>query len=506
MELRRYAYKGKGSIWMPLVLLFLVCAMPAYSLFISNIGELRFIEAFIIMIATYVIGLILFGFIWLVLRNRMLSGLIASASLFLFMNFGIIYDAIRENTVKVPVAYVSYAISLVIVIFLSVLLISFTRRSSLIPKKITMFLLFILSLNTILITVFALPKILKTAEPNTISDVSYDIVSLSGNSKPNIYFIITDEYASFPCGKKYYQYDNVVFHDYLSENKFNISETSYSYSTCTYNSLGSLASLQPLESPLTTLAAKEHILKKDNLQYQLLEKLGYDIKEVSAHHTYPFKNTSKKKKNIISRIFKSQAENGDNTLKIIMDKTMLYKISRSMAVSNTSTENVLSYFTDENFLENTSQVAYFCYILSPHVPFTHDEHGNKISITSRGDWENPEIYLGQLKYTTTLLMSAIDAILTNDPNSVIVLQSDHGVRYHADGEPPHQFIIEENDMRSIFNVVYFSGESMDIQGLSAINTWRLVFQQLGVNIDLIDDSRYKIVVNMNAEVQKVQRK
>ena len=151
-----------------------------------------------------------------------------------------------------------------------------------------------------------------------------------------------------------------------------------------------------------------------------------------------------------------------------------------------------------------SPTAYFCYILSPHVPFTHDEHGNKISTEFRSAWGIPKIYLGHLKYTTKLLMGAIENILENDPDSVIIVQSDHGVRHHTAGEPPHTFIVEETDTRSILNAVYFAGEPLDIQGLSAVNTWRLVFNKLGVDMDLIDDSSYKITVDVDAQVMDVQ--
>ncbi len=501
---------------MPLVVLFFVCAMPTYSLFINNVGEIRFIEAFIIMAAAYAIGLALFGFLWLVLRNRMVSGLIASASLFLFMNFSTIYDAIHKNVVQVHVGYISYAISIVTVVLLSGILIYITTISPLIPKTITLFFLIAVTSNIFINTAFAAPGIIETAARTSSADVryedasDYDIKASLGRAKPNIYFIITDEYASFPCLKKYYHYDNAEFYDFLTENKFNISRTSYSYSDHTYECLAALAALQPLKVVPTKNELKEQILEKDNLQYQLLEKLGYDIQGVSAHKIYPFKSTGKR--SIISDTFKSTAENGDNTLKIILDRTMLYWLSphvelsfaKSSSDTYTTTESVIDYLATGKYLENSSPTAYFCYILSPHVPFTHDEHGNRISTEYRSAWGVPKIYLGHLKYTTGLLMGAIENILENDPDSVIILQSDHGVRHHRGGEPPHTFIVEETDTRSILNTVYFSGQSLDIQGLSAVNTWRLVFNKLGVEMDLIDDSSYMITVDVDAEVMDVQ--
>ena len=333
LKIRESAYKGKGSIWMPLVLLFFVCIMPIYSLFINNVGEIRFIETFIMMAAAYAIGLALFGFIWLFLRNRMVSGLIASISLFLFMNFKIIYVAVYNSFVQAHFGYVSYAICLVIAAILSSLLIYFTKKSPLIPKNITAFFLIIVTSNIFITTAFALPKTIKAAERSPSSDVIYDdtldyeIKNSTDLIKPNIYFIITDEYASFPCLKKYYNYDNAEFHAFLSDNKFNVSETSYSYSRHTHESLAALASLQPLKSLPAPNVIKNQMLEKGNLQYQLLEKLGYDIILTSARKLYPFRSPNEIETNIISKIFKSQAENGDSSLKIILDRTMLFRLS-----------------------------------------------------------------------------------------------------------------------------------------------------------------------------------
>ena len=84
------------------------------------------------------------------------------------------------------------------------------------------------------------------------------------------------------------------------------------------------------------------------------------------------------------------------------------------------------------------------------------------------------------------------------------MQSDHGVRYHPDGVPPHTFIIKETDMRSILNAVYFEGKPLNIEGLSAVNTWRIILNKLGVDIPLLDDSSYMITVDENEKVEAVQ--
>jgi cell division protein ZapA (FtsZ GTPase activity inhibitor) len=64
-----------------------------------------------------------------------------------------------------------------------------------------------------------------------------------------------------------------------------------------------------------------------------------------------------------------------------------------------------------------------------HWPFIHDEHGNVIK---RREKESINLYNYQFQhqFTSSVVIAYIDFILNEDPNSVIILQSDHGL--HSD--------------------------------------------------------------------------
>lgn len=83
-------------------------------------------------------------------------------------------------------------------------------------------------------------------------------------------------------------------------------------------------------------------------------------------------------------------------------------------------------------------------------------------------------------------------IKMNDPEALIIIQSDHGGRY------PHQLAEEyEVDynaaeetiyMQNILNCVYYQEEKVDIEGLSGINTLRYTFNViLGTELELLDN-------------------
>jgi len=85
-------------------------------------------------------------------------------------------------------------------------------------------------------------------------------------------------------------------------------------------------------------------------------------------------------------------------------------------------------------------------------------------------------YLGQYIFATEKMREIAELLVENDPNSIIIIQSDHGARASSD---PDLFleIFPLEDVSNIFNAVYYKGEKLDIEGLSGVNTLRLVLNK-----------------------------
>ena len=126
----------------------------------------------------------------------------------------------------------------------------------------------------------------------------------------------------------------------------------------------------------------------------------------------------------------------------------------------------------------------FCYIQAPHYPFVFDENGKTINDDSKAyEWTDKNLYLNQLKYVNNQLEEALDNIIENDPGAVIVVQSDHGARYpmfkmskYKKGDYNAEF--ETEKMQNPLNCVYMGGKQLEIEGLSSINTWRKILNNL----------------------------
>ena len=116
----------------------------------------------------------------------------------------------------------------------------------------------------------------------------------------------------------------------------------------------------------------------------------------------------------------------------------------------------------------------YTYMLATHVPFMFDEYGGIIPYGQNRNWEDPSVYLNQYKFINKHMMATLSTIVEHDPDSIIVMMSDHGIRYHADCTLKHTFYITDKDSCRIMNAVYIKGQQYDIEGLSGINTLRFI--------------------------------
>ena len=86
----------------------------------------------------------------------------------------------------------------------------------------------------------------------------------------------------------------------------------------------------------------------------------------------------------------------------------------------------------------------------------------------------------------------MDNLIAQDPNAVIILQSDHGARYPAQmfvgfGSPPLDQTVENPYMQNILNCVYVGGRSLEIEGLTGINTLRTVLNsEFGTELPMLE--------------------
>lgn len=94
------------------------------------------------------------------------------------------------------------------------------------------------------------------------------------------------------------------------------------------------------------------------------------------------------------------------------------------------------------------------------------------------------------------MIDVLDVLRQNDPQSLIIVMSDHGARASTD---PALFMekFELNDMNNILNTFYYCGEDLSpYTGKSAVNTLRVLLNHvLGTDFSELevpaDEYKYK---------------
>lgn len=294
---------------------------------------------------------------------------------------------------------------------------------------------------------------------------------------PNIYLFLFDEYSGPEALERYTGYDNRRFYDDLSKLGFNISPNSTNYTISTSVEIPNLLNLSIL-----TLEVSEKV-KDESMQnpvlFSTLRAIGYDFNLINdqAFIATPLE--------YFKYHFTPQGilQRDENLVTLLIDMSVYYPLRRESSLGRIVEVREMFDYAAESSLLQEENLFTFGYFMFPHLQWVVDENGYETPANDRHDWSKSDVYLGQLKYANKLILEMVEKILSNDPNSCIILMSDHAYRqpyhlqkyYNVTYDDP---VAESYYQRNILNAVYLAGQTLDINGLSGINTLRLVLDEL----------------------------
>ena len=162
-----------------------------------------------------------------------------------------------------------------------------------------------------------------------------------------------------------------------------------------------------------------------------------------------------------------------------------------------------------DFASEKGSFFVFAHVIAPHPPYVFGPNGEKIGNNevftlddvskSNRDYK---LYVGELQYLNTLLIEAIDRILSeSDEPPIIIIQSDHGSRLFPDDDRTNE--IQDKVFFPILNAYLLPGinaETVLYPSISPVNSFRVVINQyFGGNLVLIDDQSFDIDQNSDYE-------
>ncbi len=479
------------------------CFMPLF-LFLTNVEAISFIEIAIFMGVFSAVGLILFAVLRFTTKSPYKAASITAVVTLIYQNIGRLQPLMGHWLVLLLFA--------VLMIMLGIIVKKLITEE--IAKVFTPVFAIMLTFLCLLNTVTNMGRI--SAKMSVDSDVKAEVEeqysylssfkknSLKGKL-PNIYFFIPDEYAGFNSLEKFLDYDNKEFKDFLESNNFQVSKTSTNYSSGTMECLADVFNLEINEDNRYHSTSEAYCKRKtaQGALFRMVEDMGYNVRTFQPIDLIDYESQSVQ----YGKIWSTNAD-GDLSIDIMFSPTVIYSARDAFlqildlfsggasvgkdVIHNLANSNAepLRYFArdDAQYPDSTFN---FCYGLIPHNPFYFDAQGNFVDANlSLNDWTTKDQYLNQLKYTTSLLTQSINNIIENDPDSIIIIMSDHGLRVREEATDTWMKGMTPKDNADILCAVYFKGEEFtDIEGMCGANVMITIMNEVyGYEIPYIAQS------------------
>lgn len=317
--------------------------------------------------------------------------------------------------------------------------------------------------------------------------------------KPDIWFLIFDEYASSLSLQEQYGYHNNL-DAWLEEKGFKVNPKSYSNYPYTLASAASILNMSYLGGlkDVTTITGKEMNyclgLIKNNETIKFLSAQGYEIANCSpfdlaghparAEETLlPIKTKLITSNTMYNRVMKDMLW--------IFFKTPLKKWfnDRTHGTGRVN-DRLLQLLHAQTTRKEGHPLFVYGHIYMPHAPFFTDSSGRPRSMAEVLDSvQTPADYLSYLAYTNTQIKQLITGIQAHTGGkAVIVLMGDHGFRLHT-----------RQNLRQNYqnlNAVYLPDHDYHLfyDSITCVNQFRVLFNTLfHQSLPLVKDSTHFLI-------------
>lgn len=453
---------------------------PCLFMYFHNAGEANFIDIvpvsgyFLLGIFTLAV-LLYFSF----KKNVVKAVFIANMTMLFFLN----YAAIEKIVDKMfPSLYYWHIVYIAIVAIAFLAIVTYKYIGSAFTTKANVALLLIFEGSIIVHGVQATPTIYrKLTEQVQGSTLQVATNNEQNKDMPNVYLFIFDEYGGYECLKNYCNYDNMSFYDSLSKLGFSVSLNSYNKTIDTITEIPNLLNLD-LVNKTGMLWAQQKARMTNPYLYKLIFEHGYKLSIIDANDFLDTQNSS-------YRYIPSEIYSEGSAEFYILSKTAYYPFYRFAPTNEIKALNDLFMYAEKSYTFLKDGLFTLAYFPVTHTPWFVDENGNAIAPTNRVNWRNTNAYLGQLKHVNKMIIKLMTKLTKNDPDSIIILLSDHGYRL-----PTHLKItygiknknLDPHYEKNILCCVYYQNKKIDIDEYCGINTLRTVLNHLlGTKFDMV---------------------
>lgn len=433
---------------------------------------------------------------WL-FKNRVKSGVFTITFQIIFFFFGSAYDFIQRF--HLPSALVSYKFLLALIAVFMVLIAIIIKRKTP-PLKAHQFFFLLFSVLMVMELCISLYYIITDRKNDpSINNAPLTLQLKPGNSQPDIFFIVFDEYTSSRALKKYFRFDNSALDSSLENDGFYISRDSKSNYNSTVMSMASTLNMQYFNKPMENTDNDARSLLEGSLSIRrsfvpkILEQQGYQIInyglfDVGSHKAVgprPFLDYEARALSLETLWGRIQRDILWNLI-VRMPGYSEKKLGDKEYIER-NRSNYRQFLAELNRPSPRPRLV-LSHLLLPRRPAYVDRNGNP-RLTSMEDFrdENHDsLYLEQVLYANKLIDSIGKAAIKDRQRPlVLIIEGDHGNRYATWG-----INIREKHFMNL-NTYYFSDRdySMLYDSISPVNSFRVVLNKyFNAGLPILKDS------------------
>ena len=463
---------------------FLFSLFPIMFFFQGNLHEIPFGDVIFPLFLSISITFLS----WVILRKfigSQRSGLIISLIIMSFINLGNIRFFISDNPTESLQSSVEGQILVFILLLVNVIGIIYFLKKHRLDAKTSI--ANVVSMTMIGVLIFSITSFsITTADDNSLANLSDIPVQISDvENKPNIYFIILDEYAGSIQLKNDFNFDNSNFSIELEKRDFFVGNESFSNYPNTSLSVPSIMNMiyldfipDKLGKDSKNIRVVEKMINENNVM-KILQANDYKITTLDGV-VGRIPNTYLADITLCSSIFDINPDIRKNFALVYVPIVGLQELVFSEVIRS-KLECSFSALIDFN--EDPKNPDFVvAHLRFPHSPYLYDSFGNSISINDRGD---KNAYLEQLKFANKKTLEIIDSIQERSSENIIIVISDHGYRPYINWENP-----TIDDYIRGFNILaayYLPGEEKH-EKIAPVNIFRTIFNSyLETNYEILDD-------------------
>ncbi len=401
---------------------------------VENYGYLHVKE--VIKIAAFILlGMaVFFAIVWLFTKNYLLAALITIFVFIWYLFFGAAHDLIKTTSFLHFLS--AYAVLLPVLLVFNVAVIWWLKRNPQLYQKLFLYLNILFLLFCVVDGFFLLKKYSNYQEVKISNPVSFNFSEVT--DKPNVYFLLFDEYAGYKSLQDSFGFKNDSLYQFLQQQQFTVMPGFSNYDFTPY-SMSSVLNMQYV--PQTS---SNQMLTQSDIQHRfgeirnaqvpaIFKQMGYTIENYSV---FDFKNNpALAQTNGLFPIHAALLTNKIFHKRLVKDigwwfvtgkfqipffkKQVLYKDDDyNKKVVNLVLQTAKNKTTTPSFI--------YAHLFLPHGQYFRDSIGALNSPEQISDLANKSIYLSYLKYTNKVIKKLVSNINANDPNSIVIIMSDHG--------------------------------------------------------------------------------